>query len=222
MKKTKKITNQKNEKKNVSKFSELIKNKKFRWILIASIAAILCIAIVLVAVLYKPMHPIEKFAYKLMAKKNFEMQVSLYGIPLFGSIAFVVEMDGNVTHIPDLYFVEECYVEKVGDETFNYTKDESGKWVKTKNDDDSVSDLLDEDALKELIDHNNYELVEGTKNVYRQKESVQFENFKNVTITLEKDSCTIEMISYMEGMALETQIVISKIGQVDITLPKVA
>ena len=222
MKKTKKITNQKNEKKNVSKFSELIKNKKFRWILIASIAAILCLAIVLVAVLYKPMHPIEKFAYKLMAKKNFEMQVSLYGIPLFGSIAFVVEMDGNVTHIPDLYFVEECYVEKVGDETFNYTKDESGKWVKTKNDDDSVSDLLDEDALKELIDHNNYELVEGTKNVYRQKESVQFENFKNVTITLEKDSCTIEMISYMEGMALETQIVISKIGQVDITLPKVA
>ena len=222
MKKTKKITNQKNEKKNVSKFSELIKNKKFKWILIASIAAILCLAIVLVAVLYKPMHPIEKFAYKLMAKKNFEMQVSLYGIPLFGSIAFVVEMDGNVTHIPDLYFVEECYVEKVGDETFNYTKDESGKWVKTKNDDDSVSDLLDEDALKELIDHNNYELVEGTKNVYRQKESVQFENFKNVTITLEKDSCTIEMISYMEGMALETQIVISKIGQVDITLPKVA
>ena len=222
MKKTKKITNQKSEKKNVSNFSELIKNKKFKWILIASIAAILCIAIVLVAVLYKPMHPIEKFAYKLMTKKNFEMQVSLYGIPLFGSIAFVVEMDGNVTHIPDLYFVEECYVEKVGDETFNYTKDESGKWVKTKNDDDSVSDLLDEDALKELIDHNNYELVEGTTNVYRQKESVQFENFKNVTITLEKDSCTIEMISYMEGMALETQIVISKIGQVDITLPKVA
>ena len=222
MKKTKKINEIKIEKKNVSKFSELIKNKKFKWILIASIAAILCIAIVLVAVLYKPMHPIEKFAYKLMTKKNFEMQVSLYGIPLFGSIAFVVEMDGNVTHIPDLYFVEECYVEKVGDETFNYTKDESGKWVKTKNDDGSVSDLLDEDALKKLIDHNNYELVEGTTNVYRQKESVQFENFKNVTITLEKDSCTIEMISYMEGMALETQIVISKIGQVDITLPKVA
>ena len=222
MKKTKKINKNNTEKKNVSKFSELMKNKKFKWILIASIAFVLCVAIVLAVVLYKPMHPIEKFAYKLMQKQNFEMQVSLYGIPLFGTVAFVVEMDGNVTHIPDLYFVEECYVEKVGDETFNYTKDESGKWVKTKSEDDSDLELLDEDVLKDLIDHNNYELVEGTKNVYRQKDSVQFENFKDITITLEKDSCTIEMIAYMEGMALETQIVISKIGQVDITLPKVA
>ncbi len=222
MKKTKKITNHKTEKKKVSKFSELMKNKKFKWILLASVAFVLCIAIALVAVLYKPMHPIEKFAYKLMRKQNFEMQVSLSGIPLFGSIAFVVEMDGNVTHIPDLYFVEECYVEKVGDETYNYSKDENGKWVKTKGEDASDVELLDEDALKELIDHNNYELVEGTKNVYRQKADVQFESFKNVTITLEKDSCKIEMIAYAEGMALETQIVISKIGQVNVTLPKVA
>ena len=219
MKKNEKIIRKETEQKNNS---GILKSKKLKWILLASVAFVLCVSIALVAVLCKPMHPIEKFAYKLMQKRNFEMAVSVSGIPLFGSISFAVEMDGNVTHIPDLFLVEECYVEKVGNETFSYTKDENGNWVKTKNEDNSSSELLNEDALKELIDYNNYDLVEGTNNVYRQKDSVQFENFKDVTITLEKDSCKIEMIAYAEGMTLETQIVVSKIGQMNVTLPKVA
>jgi len=226
MKKTTKAKNTQNNRKNQieknkTKLGEIIKNKKVRTILIASIAAVLCVAIGLVAILYRPMHPIEKFAYKLMKKQNFQMEVFISGIPLFGSIAFAVETDGNITHIPDLYLAEECYIEKVGNETFKYTKDEKGNWIKGKEEEDSVLDFLSEDDLKELINPDNYDLVEGTENVYRQKADVQFEKFKNITITLEDDSCKIEMIAYMEGMALETQIVISKIGGVNLKLPEV-
>lgn len=223
-KKTKAKKNQNNRKNQIekkTKSGEIIKSKKVRTILIASIAAVLCVAIGLVAILYRPMHPIEKFAYKLMKKQNFQMDVVISGIPLFGSIAFAVETDGNITHIPDLYLTEECYIEKVGSETFRYTQDEKGNWVKSKDEDDSALDFLSEDDLKDLINPDNYDLVEGTENVYRQKADVQFEKFKNITITLEKKSCKIEMIASMEGMALETQIVISKIGEVNLKLPKV-
>ena len=138
-----------------------------------------------------------------------------------------IEMDGNVIHIPDVLSGEESYIEKVGGETFEYTKDETGKWVKSKSEDDPTLDLLNEDDLMELIDSNNYYLVEGTKNVYRQKDDVRFEKFKDVTITLEEDSCKIDMIAYVEvsifgEMALTTHIVISNIGEMNVKLPSVA
>ena len=227
MKKKTKITKKTKDGKIKIVMAEIKTNKKFRTILIASVAAVLCIAIALVAIFYKPMHPIEKFALKLMAKRNFQMEVSISDIPLLGSISFVAEMDGNVIHIPDVLSGEESYIEKVGDETFEYKKDETGKWVKSKSEDDPTLDLLSEDDLKELINSNNYYLVEGTKNVYRQKDDVQFEKFKNVTITLENDSCKIDMIASVEisifgEMALTTQIVISKIGEMNVKLPSVA
>ena len=77
------------------------------------------------------------------------------------------------------------------------------------------------DVFNEIINPDNYEPVEGEKNVYRQKVDVTFDLCKNVVIYLEKDSCTITMIAYSDGMALETTIVISNIGKVDITLPAV-
>ena len=63
--------------------------------------------------------------------------------------------------------------------------------------------------------------MEGKKNVYRQKDGVEFDNCKNVVVTLEKNSCTIEMILYTDGMALDALIVISNIGKMNLELPKV-
>ena len=211
-----------------TKMIKKIKFSKTTKIIIAAVALVLCIATVLSIVLISnSMSPLEKFMLKIAKKQNCQMDVVLSGIPMFSPIAFSIEIDGNVTHIPDLLIVEECYVEKVGNETFSYKKAENGKWVKEKEtDDDSALNLFAEKDLEKLINPDNYELVEGTENVYCQKADVQFENFKNVTITLEDDSCKIDMVAYVEisifgKMALETQIVISKIGQVDITLPKV-
>lgn len=199
---------------------KLTKNKK---IILAIVAAVLCVATVLsIVIVNASMNPLEKFALKIMKKQNFQMDIVLSGIPIFGAVALTCEVDGNVQHIPAANFISESYIEKVGDKQYTYAKDSNGKWTKTEGEaSDMLSGIQSNDLLKDLMNLENYEEVEGKKNVYRQKEDVTFESFKNVTITLEKDSCTIEMILYTGGMALDAVIVISNIGKMDVTLPSV-
>ena len=133
----------------------------------------------------------------------------------------IYEMDGNIIHMPDMSFIDECYIETVDDIQYTYTKDDSGKWVKEKGENGSFSDLLKNETLQQLVNPDNYELVEGTKNVYRQKADVEIPDCKNVTVTLDRNSCKIKMITFSDGMALETQIVISKIGKIRLEVPQV-
>ena len=201
-----------------------IKISKTKKIIFSAIAAVLLIAIVVGIVLWSSVHPLEKFALKIARKQNFQMDIVLSGIPIFGAVALTCEVDGNIQHIPAANFISESYIETVGDKRYTYTKDDTGKWTKTESDvdeDDLFGNLQENEAFQELMNLENYEEVEGKKNVYRQKEDVAFDGFKNVTITLEKDTCTIEMILYTSGMALDTVIVISNIGKMDLTLPKV-
>ena len=201
-----------------------IKISKTKKIIFSAIAAVLLIAIIVGIVLWSSVHPLEKFALKIARKQNFQMDIVLSGIPIFGAVALTCEVDGNIQHIPAANFISESYIETVGDKRYTYTKDDTGKWTKTESDvdeDDLFGNLQESEAFQELMNLENYEEVEGKKNVYRQKEDVAFDGFKNVTITLEKGTCTIEMILYTSGMALDTVIVISNIGKMDLTLPKV-
>ena len=210
----------------MKKLLEKIKNiSKVKKIIIAAVALVLCVATVLSIILISnSVHPIEKFALKIAKKQNFQMDIVLSGIPIFGAVALTCEVDGNVQHIPDSTFVSEQYIETVGDKQYTYSKDSSGKWVKTENDvedDNMLSNLQDNEMLRELINPENYEEVEGQKNVFHQKEGVEFENCKDVTIKIEKNTCTIKMILYLNSWALETVITISNIGKMDVTLPRV-
>ena len=201
-----------------------IKISKTKKIIFSAIAAVLLIAIIVGIVLWSSVHPLEKFALKIARKQNFQMDIVLSGIPIFGAVALTCEVDGNIQHIPAANFISESYIETVGDKRYTYTKDDTGKWTKTESDvdeDDLFGNLQENEAFQELMNLENYEELEGKKNVYRQKEGVAFDGFKNVTITLEKGTCTIEMILYTSGMALDTVIVISNIGKMDLTLPKV-
>jgi hypothetical protein len=99
---------------------KLTKTKK---IIIAVVAAVLCIAMVVGIVLWNSVHPLEKFALKIARKQNFQMDVVLSGIPIFGAVALTCEVDGNIQHIPEATFVSESYVETVGDKQYTYTKD---------------------------------------------------------------------------------------------------
>ena len=225
MKETKNISknrmkSKKNNKKS-AKIKEILKNKKITRILIAAVAAVLLIATVVGIVLWSSVHPIERFALKIARKQNFQMDIVLSGVPLFGSVALTCEVDGNIQHIPQGSFVSESYIETVGDKRYTYSKDDAGKWTKTIGENDLFGNLQDNEMLQELINPENYEAVEGEKNVYRQKEGVEFESLKNVTLTIEKGTCTIQMILYTDGMALETVVVISNIGKMDVTLPRV-
>lgn len=200
---------------------KLTKTKK---IIIAVVAAVLCFATVFVVVTCSSVHPLTRFGIKLLRKQNFQMDIVLSGIPIFGSVAIGCEIDGNVQHIPQGTFISESYVETVDGKQYVYSKDESGAWRKTESEigeDGLFSAIQDNELLQKLVDPDNYESVEGKKNVFRQKEGVEFENCKDIVITLEKDSCTIEMILYTSGMALDALIVISNIGKINLTLPQV-
>ncbi len=228
MKETKNISKNKTKsKKNnkiLAKIKEILKNKKITRILLAALAAVLLIATVVGIVLWSSVHPIERFALKIARKQNFQMDITLSGIPLFGSVALTCDVDGNMQHIRQGTFISESYIETIGDKRYTYSKDDTGKWTKTEKDideDDLFGNLQDNEMLRQLITPENYEKVEGKKNVYRQKEGVEFESFKDVTITIEKNTCTIQMILYTDGMALDTVIVISNIGKMDVTLPRV-
>mgnify|MGYP003311067801 CR=1 FL=1 len=104
---------------------KLTKNKK---IILAVVAAILCIATVVGIVLWSSVHPLEKFAIKIAGKQNFQMDVMLSGIPIFGSIALTCEIDGNIQHIPAATFISESYIETVDGKQYTYTKDENHHW----------------------------------------------------------------------------------------------
>lgn len=202
--------------------SKNIKLGKVQKIIIAAVAAVLCIATVVGIVLWSSLHPLEKFALKIARKQNFQMDIALSGIPLFGSIAISYEVDGKIHHIPEGSLVTEAYFERVGDTQYKYSKDENGNWIKEETEEGLLSNLEENELFKELINPDNYELVEGKKNVYRQKEDVVFDGCKDVTITLERNSCTIQMISLSDGMDLETVIMISNVGGIHLTLPRVA
>ena len=225
MKKTTKITKKTNDKKIEIKITEIPKSKRLTRILIAAVAAVLLIATVVGIVLWTSVHPIERFALKIARKQNFQMDITFSGIPPLGTVALTCEVDGNIQHSPQGFFISESYIETVGDKRYTYSKDDAGKWTKTEKDigeNDLFGNLQDNEMLKNLITPENYEKVEGKKNVYRQKEGVEFEGFQNVTITIEKGTCTIQMILYTDnGMALDTVIVISNIGKTDVTLPRV-
>lgn len=206
--------------KKIIDFLKNIKIGKTKKIIIAAVAAVLCIATVLLVVFCNVQHPLERFAEKIMRKQNFKMDVVISGIPLFGSVFLSYEVDGNIHHIPSSD-ASESYFEVVGDTQYKYTQKENGTWTKEETDENLLSNLINNELFQELINSDNYELVEGEKNVYRQKSDVVFDGCKNVTITIEKNACTIEMVTLSDGMALDTMIVISDIGKINLKLPVV-
>ena len=141
-------------------------------------------------------------------------------IPYIGTYSTVMKLDGNIQYTPaDIFGEEETYVETVGDIEYVYTKNSYGQWTKTINtepDDDS-----DEELMEMLFNPDNYKKVDGKKNTYKQKDGVSFGEYENVKITIEDASCTIEMSALFEGVQMDIKFVISKLGEVELTLPNV-
>ena len=99
------------------------------------------------------------------------------------------------------------------------TKNDDGTWSKTKDTKKNDSGVTGNNTMDELFNPDNYEKVKDKENTYKQKKDVTFDDFEDVIITIEEDSCTIEMTSTDEGYGVK--LVISKIGEIDLTLPSV-
>ena len=73
--------------------------------------------------------------------------------------------------------------------------------------------------MEQLFNPENYDKVKDKDQTYKQKEDVSFDEYKDIVMTIEENSCTIEMVSIDEGYSMK--IVISKIGEIKLTLPTV-
>lgn len=181
-----------------------------------SLALALCASILLCATSCGGNSAIEDFKKKMDDAGNYEMTLTMSNVPFFGTITMVTQVDGNVEHLEASTFSDEQYSETVGDVTYQYTKNEDGTFTKAQTEKkDKDSDVTSEKSMSQFFNPDNYDKVD--ENTYKQNKNATFDSFKDVEITFENDSCTIQMVSIEEGYNVE--LVISKIGEIDLELP---
>lgn len=202
----------------VTLFGKIIPKKP---LIIASAIAVAAIILAVTLILVFSKYPIAKFFAKMKKEDNYQLTITLSDIPLFGTIKMQAKQDGNVSYTSAWGF--GSYTERVGDDIYEYTKDlSSGNWIKEKQEsaDESESNTtIDQLLFEGLLDIKNYYKV--NKNMYKQKNDVHFDDYHNVVITLDGDSCTINMDATSEGTVMHVEIVISNIGRVELILPEV-
>lgn len=185
------------------------------------LAGLLCLSILLSVTSCGTKHPIEAFKDKVETAGNYQMTITMSDIPLFGTISMTIKVDGNIEYASSLLSDEGEYTEIVGDAKYSYTKNYDGTWSKELvTDEEDDNNVIDDETMEPLFNPNNYEKVKDKANTYKQKKDVSFDDFEDVVITVEDDSCTIEMVSIEGGYGVK--LVISKIGKIKLTLPTVA
>lgn len=186
-----------------------------------SIIVALCVSLLMTFTSCSSKHPIDEFKEKLEKADSYQAQVTMSDVPLFGTITMITKIDGNIQYTPAVMLSEEQYIETVGDTKYKYTKDDSGKWIKEKEETDDDSGILDDELMKNVFNPDNYEKVKDEKNTYKQKSDVTFDDYEDVIITIKDDLCTVEMKSISDGMVCGVKIEFSKINEIELTLPQV-
>ena len=181
----------------------------------------LCVSVLLSATSCLFSNRMERFLRKLEKEESAKLNMTIYiEIPDYGEYkeTVVMKVDGNVEYYEDSTG-EVYYVETVDQTEYTYTKDESGKWIKTAApvEEDSSTDS----DIWELFNYDNYEKVRGEKNTYRQKENCEIMGYDDLEHYIDKDTCVIRGEMIIEGISCDFKLVISQVGEVELTLPKV-
>lgn len=210
-------------KNNAKSAAEKSKLKKPLIITAIVLAAILILTLILVLIFQSS--PIGRILTRLQKSQSYQMSATVSGIPFLGSLSIEQSVDENVTYTPASLISAEHYRETVGDEVYVYKKDTNGNWTKSLATD---SDASFEDIAEELIgdidtltNPRSYEKVKGEKNKYKQKDDVEFAGYRDVVITIGENEVTVEMTMDMDSLSFPATVIISKIGEVELTLPEI-
>ncbi len=170
-------------------------------------------------------HPIEKFGKKL-EEDNCSIEMTFLIKDEQFSVSYTIEMqvDGSVIYMPECtamgqVLLEECYIKAYEDYSYVYKKNDFGNWIRNIVYAEQSS-ATDYEAFFELFRPNNYEKVSGEKNTYKQKPTADFDLFDDVTMTVTDTECTMVGMVLQNGVYVNVEILFSKIGQIDITLPR--
>lgn len=182
----------------------------------------LCISLLTTSTACFFKHPIDRFKEQLETVDSCQMTITMTNIPLFGTVAMTTQIDGNIQYNSGTFFSDEEYIEIYETVQYKYTKGVNGKWSKSIYTDFNDDKLIDDEMMEQLFNPQNYEKVRGEKYTYKQKADVNFDNCKDVTITITQEQCSIEMQTTSQGMVVDLELVISKLGEVELTLPNVS
>ena len=165
-------------------------------------------------------HPINKIAEKIN-ESNYQMTLTLSNESLPTSITQVSKVDGNIMHTSETIFSDEKYTEMIDDVTYyEYSMGTSGRWSKQKVNAKDLESFIDDHSFDDLFDPDNYEKDKEEKGTYKQKKDAVIDGFKDITIFIGDESCTVEMTMLYDGLSFETTMVFSKFGKIHLTLPK--
>ena len=199
-----------------------VEDSKMKKIVSLFLIIVACASLMLASASCSTKHPLVAFQEKMEKADSYQITVTMSDVPLFGTFTMTTQVDGNIQYTPAVLFSEEEYTETVDGVKYTYTKDDSGKWTKEKDEttDDDSSVWVDE-SMQQLFNPDNFEKVKGEENTFVQKSDVTFDDYEDVKITITDDSCTMEMKTTSEGVTYGIKIVISKIGEIELTLPEV-
>lgn len=186
-------------------------------LLSSALAFVLGVSMLLAVTACSSKHPIAEFKEKMDKENNYEVAVTMEIMGM--SITMTTQIDGNIEYTPGGGLAVEMYTETTDDGTYVYTKGLTGKWTKEKTDVDI--DTIDDEAMTKLFDPENYEDVEDKKNTYKLKSDVEIEGIADVIMTVDKDTCTLEL-NIVEGeLKTGASMTISKVGEIKLSLPTV-
>ena len=182
----------------------------------------LCISILLATASCSAKHPIEEFKNKMDTADSYQITMTMSNVPFIGTYTMTIKVDGNISYVPETLINEEEYAEVVGDIAYSYKKNSYGKWKKTQYSLEDYDSLYDDQSMENLFNPEKFEKAEDKENTYyKQKKDTTFDDFEDVVITINENSCTIETKCTEDGITFDVKIVLSKIGEIELTLPTV-
>lgn len=160
--------------------------------------------------------PFKKFTKKLERKESCKVTMS-FNVDGVGRVVQIFYVDNNVIYYEgnDTLRTDAYYVEIVDDYLVEYTKNFKGTWKKSKTKNDFNLEEND------IFNSDNYIQDPEEKGVYRQKRNVIFEQFEDVVVAFLDDFVVIECVMMVDKIEANVKMVISNIGEYELTLPEV-
>ena len=198
--------------------------RKERYIIMKKlISYILCTVLLLSALLSLSScmkDPLESFFDDVNKKQNFQLDITMKDVPIFGTITMTSKKDGNKTFTSGILGASDTYSEEADGVLYSYVQDEDGNWTKTEAAADEEVGLLD-GGMPEFLVSDNFEKTEE-EGVYKLKEEAEIEDAEDVVLKLSDGKCTVEFSVKSEGLVVNAEVCISEVGEIEITLPELA
>ncbi|HHU56027.1 MAG TPA: hypothetical protein GXZ48_05005 [Acholeplasmataceae bacterium] len=159
---------------------------------------------------------LEKFIDLLEEKQNCEMKMEMT-VPMLGKVTITAKADGNKGYVGSVLGMGDIYTEEVDGKIYQYYQDLTGKWVKEEiaaEDVESEFDIIDE------LEADDFDKIEDKKYELKEEKREEY-NVESFVITLTDDGAIFEFEMIEEGLHVPVTLTITKIGEVEIQLPKV-